>query len=226
MRSSPKTLFVAACGGLLALTSVAVAHVSVRGPGLANTRQVLTFFVGHGCEGADTYRVEVQIPAEITSLRAMPSSFGEPELVVNGDGVVTRVAWEKPTARNADDSFYEMKIRVAIPDMAFGTLYFPATQYCRTAGGEERVTEWRALPGEEGEHAPSLQILPQRRPGWNKYTSASAITDLSVFDDAQIVWVGEAAYSASADITAMIQAEPDVDDLTQIGAGAEIWVKY
>ena len=76
------------------------------------------------------------------------------------------------------------------------------------------------------EPAPLLVILPKRGAGWNKHEAPAAIDDLSIFDDAEIVWVGDAAYSANPTTMALIAGEDGVSVLTEIAAGAEIWVKY
>jgi hypothetical protein len=62
--------------------------------------------------------------------------------------------------------------------------------------------------------------------GWNKYTVENKIDDLTIFDDAQIVWADDAAYSGNPETKALIESEDDVEPLTEIKAGAEIWVKY
>ena len=74
--------------------------------------------------------------------------------------------------------------------------------------------------------APAIVILPPRFPGWNKFTAPAEIADLSVFNDAEIVWVGEAAYSSNPATAALIEAEDGVTVLESIPADAEIWVKY
>ena len=213
------------CGALLFTAFDAQAHVDVVGPGFADERQIVKFTVGHGCEGADTVAFEVRIPEQVTSLRALPGSFGEAQVVKTGDRV-TSVIWTKPDARAADDHFYEGSIRIAVPDAPFTTIYFPSIQTCRTAAGEDKLAEWTALPGEEGEPAPALHILPVRKPGWNKYTVPVALTDLKVFDDAEIVWAGTAAYSGNPTTLEQIRGTDGVSELTKISAGAEIWVKY
>jgi hypothetical protein len=80
--------------------------------------------------------------------------------------------------------------------------------------------------GVEPEPAPGLLILPARSPGWNRYTAADDITDLSVFDDAEIVWVGDEAYSSNPLTAELIADEEGVAPLVDITAGAEVWVKY
>ena len=101
----------------LLLASTAFAHVSVTPLGYAKQNQVLTFGVGHGCEGADTYKIEVSIPKEVTSLRALPSTFGDYEIKADDAGVVTGVVWTKAAkVRAKDDSYYQLSIRIGVPD--------------------------------------------------------------------------------------------------------------
>jgi periplasmic copper chaperone A len=220
---------------LVAWTGSAFAHVSVSGAAYANQNTLLTFGIGHGCEGADTVALEVTIPEEVTGVRVLPSGvFGSAELKADDTGVVTAVVWTKDTARAADDGYYQLQIRAKMPDAPFTTLLFPAKQTCRKADGSELVTDWKATPeevaaapmGEEPEPAPTLVVLPVRAPGWNKLTTKVAIRDLKIFNDAEIVWVGDAAYSGNPATMELIKGEDDVEPLTKIAAGAEIWVKY
>ena len=217
-------------GAVLLAAAGASAHVSIPGPAFAGTNQILTFNVGHGCEGADTLRVEIQIPPEVTAVRGLPSFFGYADVKTNEAGVVTSVVFTKDTVRPADDQFYELKIRIKVPETPFETLYFPTLQYCRKADGTEPApSRWTITPAnmEEGaEESPHVVVMPPRQPGWNKITAAKDITDLTVFDDAQIVWVGDSAYSSNPATVAQIAAEPGVTPLASIAAGSEIWVKY
>lgn len=219
---------------LVCAPASALAHVSVAGPGYAGKNQVLNFGIGHGCEGADTVSLEITIPSDVTSVRAVPNVFGEVEVKTDDTGAVTSVVWTKNTARAADELYYTMSIRARMPEAPFTTLLFPARQTCRTAEEQEIVVDWAATPeevaaakeGEEPEPAPALTLLPAHSPGWNKFDAAKDISDLSVFDDAEIVWVGDAAYSSNPTTTELIEDEDDVDVLTKIESGAEIWVKY
>lgn len=228
-----------AVASLLALSSTALAHVSVSGAAYANQNAVLTFGVGHGCEGADTVAIEVTIPKEVgTGLRVVPHGvFGTAEVKVDDAKVVTSVLWTKDAARATDDGYYQLQLRAKMPDAPFSTLLFPTKQTCRAADGTEYVTDWKATPEEveaaknkdaevPPEPAPVLTVLPVRGPGWNKFTAKSAIADLTIFNDAEIVWVGDAAYSSNATTKELIAGEDDVEPLTKIAAGAEIWVKY
>ncbi len=162
----------------------------------------------------------------MTSVRAVPWAFGDAEVVTSSAGVPIAVVWTRPDVKDADDQYYRVSLRITVPDLPFETLYFPTIQTCESAGGVQTVVEWVGLPGDPESPAPALRIMPEHRSGWNKMTTTAAITDLSVFDDAQIVWQGDAAYSGSADIMDLIMSTTDVTVLTEIAAGAEIWVKY
>jgi uncharacterized protein YcnI len=211
---------------VIAFASSAAAHVELSERGQAGQRQVLDFTVGHGCEGADTVGVEIRIPEGITSVRAIPWEFGEAEVVTDDAGLPIAVRWTKSSTRPVDDQFYTVAIRVTVPDMPFTTLYFPAIQTCRTAEGAETVVEWIGLPGDAEEPAPGLLILPRRYPGWNKISVPASVPDLSVFDDAEIVWQGSAAYSSNPAIMELIAAEPGVEVLTELTTGTDVWVRY
>lgn len=214
-------------GGLLLSSTTAFAHVSVTKVGTAGTNQLITFAVGHGCEGLDTVKIEVKIPEEVASLRAMPSAWGNPVFNRNDEQTITSVVWSKTESLPGDDMYYQFALRVAVPNAPFTTVLFPTTQTCLDAEGEEVVVEWAAAEETEGvEPAPAMLVVPARVPGWNKYTVADEITDLAYFADAQIVWSGDAAYSANPATAELIENEDGVTELTEIAAGAEIWVKY
>lgn len=232
-----RSRWAAPCGAatLLVFASAAAAHVSIAsGPAYAGGRAVVTFGIGHGCEGADTIGIDVAIPPEVTAVRGVPNTFGPADVQVDDTGAPTNVVWTKDSIREADDQYYEMQIRISVPDTPFSVLHFKVTQTCRDKDDMEYTTEWSALPGDEppeGEDelppAAGLVILPARTAGWNKYTVDADIDDLTMyFSDAQIVWSGDAAYSPNAAIAEMIEDEDDVDTLEAIDADSEIWVKY
>jgi uncharacterized protein YcnI len=218
------------------LSALANAHVSVAsGPGFANTTQEITFGVGHGCAGADTYRVRVEIPAGVLSVRPLRSDFGKVSVEKDAAGTITAVSWQKADADalDTDVAYYKLVIRLKVPDQAFKTIYFPAHQTCRAMDGTMTTVDWKMLPtdpivdGGTDEPAPALAILPARKPGWNKFVVTQAVSDLgALFSDAQIVWKGTAAYSANATTADLIGATAGVTALTALAASDEIWVKY
>ncbi len=228
-------IFVALVIAAALLSSTAFAHVSMSGKATAGTSQLMTFGVGHGCEGpSDTISIEVHIPVEhVTSVRAMPGNggFGDAIITRNDDELISSVKWEKAEAAEGDDRYYQFALRIGVPATPFQTLFFPTTQVCRNAEGEEITVEWAAEVtghGSEGDDppAPSITTMPDRKPGWNKYEVEDEIHDLSIFDDALIVWSGDAAYSSNEETVKQIEAEEGVDKLEAIEAGATIWVKY
>lgn len=229
------SLFV--LGVAIALPGVARAHVSiVSGPGFANTTQEITFGVGHGCAGADTYRVRIEIPADVLSVRPMRSDFGKVSVEKDTAGTITAVSWQKPDADalDADLAYYKLVVRLKVPNKPFTTYFFKSQQTCRAMDGTLSTVGWTMLPtdpvvdgGSTDEPAPALVVLPARQPGWNKFVVAQPVADLStIFSDAQIVWKGTAAYSANANTAALIGSTTGVTALTSLAANDEIWVKY
>ncbi len=217
----------------------AEAHIGVSSPSptLAGSSQELSFEVGHGCEGLDTYRIQVRIPEDVGGVRPLDSVFGKAVLSKDANGRVTAVTWTKAVGDvlAEDTQFYKLTLRARLPSTPFKALYFPTVQTCRAPDGTERVQEWVGTESGHGHGlaetpaalpAPMLFVLPPRTPGWNKYTVSEHVHDLSVFKDAQIVWAGRAAYSPSAYVTSLLTQEPDTQALTQIHPGTDIWVRY
>ena len=214
--------------GLLAATG-AQAHISIASaPAAANVTQEVVFGVGHGCDGKDTVKVTVDIPAGVTSVRPMRSDFGNPSVTKTGNDV-TSVTWEKSDALpQGDIAYYKLTIRLKPPNTPFTQIAFPSHQTCKDAQGNLTVADWIAPPGGDGaaEDAPLLQVMPARVPGWNKYTLPADVKDLGIFKDAQIVWKGASAYSSNPNTVTQIKAEAGVTELKELKAGDEIWVKY
>lgn len=221
---SLSTACVLAAGG-------AHAHFAVAsGPAVANRTQKVVFGAGHGCDGLDTFAVNIAIPAGVTSVRPMNSDFGLTTVEKNAEDVVTSVSWQKPVEAvlDGDVAYYEFTVQMKVPDKPFTFLYFPITQTCRASDGTLTVVEWTALPGQSGEPAAALTLLPARLPGWNKYTNNEHIDDPSLFfQDATIVWKGNAAYSFNPAIAALIKGTEGVTELTGgLHPDDEIWVLY
>lgn len=219
---------------LLLVAGTASAHVSITsGPAAANKSQKITFGVGHGCDGADTVAIRVEIPTGISSVRALASDFGKPAIEGTA-AAVTAVSWRKPVSevQDADVGYYELTIRARVADVPFTKIYFRVSQTCRTAAGVESVVEWSALPGGTGNEAAALVVVPARQPGWNTYTLGATASVLAAdlptyFGDAQIVWRGAEAYSSNPNTATMIGSTAGVTALTtDVAAGTQLWVKY
>jgi hypothetical protein len=220
-------LHVAAATALtLAPALDAYAHASIPDKGNAGKTQVINFSIGHGCDDeSDTTTVEIQVPAEVTSVRAAPSAdFGAPVLTRNDAKLVTKVTYTKTRTNAVDELYYLLQLRIAVPNTPFTALDWVIIQRCKKATGEERMVAW---DGADADHPPArLPILPARSAGWNKFTVPTAIDDLSIFSDAEIVWSGDSAYSGNPTTAELIADEEGVSALESIEANSEIWVKY
>jgi periplasmic copper chaperone A len=231
-----RLLAVLLASGALMFSGRALAHIEVdSGVAVSNATNEVVFSVGHGCSGNDTFKVVIDIPAGVTSVRPMRSDFAMPTVQKDGSGNVTNVTWQKPVsdALDTDILFYRLTLRFKTPDQPLSTLYFVAHQTCRAANGDLSVVDWSDLPTtpqnqQTGNPAAALKLVPARMPGWNKFTVPAAMTDLSVFfKDAVIVWKGTAsAYSANPNVASQITSTSGVTALTSLNAGDEVWVKY
>ncbi|HEX2659889.1 MAG TPA: DUF1775 domain-containing protein, partial [Polyangia bacterium] len=125
------------------------AHVAIAsGTVVANASQEVTFTVGHGCAGADTVKVRVEIPTGVTSVRPETSDFGKTSVEKDATGAITAVTWQKAEADvlEADTQYYKLLVRLKTPNTPFTTLLFPAHQTCRAADRTVSVVDWTALP--------------------------------------------------------------------------------
>ncbi|MDB4962687.1 MAG: hypothetical protein JWP01_2686 [Myxococcales bacterium] len=221
-------------------SSVALAHVSIAsGPAAADKSSKITFSVGHGCEVGtahyDTYKVRVEIPAGVTSVRALTSDFGKPTFTKAGTAV-TAIEWVKPVSEILpdDDGYYEITIRARVPNTPFSKIQFTVHQVCQTPNGDVTASWDQPEGATTGNPAAQLVVVPARLnpTGWNKFTIPAGVTVPAAklgtyFGDALIVWKGVAAYSANASTVALIAATAGTTALTtDLVAGDEVWVRY
>jgi periplasmic copper chaperone A len=154
----------------------ALAHVSLESQQAPiKSTYKATLRVGHGCEGAASLKIRVQIPDGVIAVKPMPKPgwtletvrrpysqpidyYGEPL----SEGV-KEIAW---TGKLLDEHFDEFVFRAYLsealkPDT---TLYFPAVQECE--GG--KAHRWIEIPAEGKsaddykEPAPGLKLLPAK----------------------------------------------------------------
>lgn len=228
------SLMILAATAALATSTAAEAHVSmVNSTAIANKSGVIELGVGHGCSGADTYAVTVEIPQGVVSVRPMWSDFGKTSMTYDAmdPTLVTSITWQKDDldALPADTNYYILAFRAKTPNTPFATLYYKAHQVCRAADATLSYVDWVALPGEMGEPAAAQALLPDHLPGWNKYTVPGDIADLSVFfKDAIIVWRGTDAYSFNDNTVDLIKGTTGVTllGIDGVKTNDEIWVRY
>lgn len=207
-------------------------HVTIgSGPAATGTASVVTFEIGHGCQGADTYRVDVEIPAGVTSVRPQPGDFGQAGVMTDDAGTIVLVSWQKPDSAvlTSDTQYYELHLLLKPPNDPFTTVYFPTHQHCRAADGTTIVSDWVGIDESDTnvEPAPSLRVVPAHLPGWNRFNVPVAVSDLAAFfPDAQIVWSGTAAYSVNPTTMELAVATDGVTQLDALRSGDEIWVRY
>lgn len=253
---------------VLGLSHVALAHVGVVNTqlpyALAGKSYELVLAVPHGCaytaQGggaaeADTYKVEVTIPAGFTGVRPiLDGVFGKPALTKNEAAAVTKMTWTKSEQLNsaADDQSYRIALRGTAPNAPFTVVQFNTKQFCKNPlGGDDLVVDWSNYGAPASNQSPKVKIYPTRTPGWNKYNLAAnnekhALADVRAlltdfFSEAQIVWLmpgtnnGRGAYSANTNTTEQIRAlatkdstvyELSARETVMIHSTDDIWAKF
>lgn len=258
-------LLLVAAYGQASLVRAHVGVVNTQIPyAVAGKSYELVLAVPHGCAyttaggaaaEADTYKVEVAIPAGFTGVRPIIDGvFGRPEVTRDGQNAVTKLVWTKPATydSSADDQSYRVGLRGTAPNAPFTTIQFNTKQYCKNPlGGDDLVTDWSAYGDPASNQSPKVKIFPVRSPGWNqfslaasneKHTSAEVTALLKdFFADAQIVWLlpgtntGNGAYSANPSTTLKIktlaQQDPGTYEIVanqnvMIHSTDVIWAKF
>lgn len=120
--------------------------------------------VPHGCDGAATTGIRLQIPEGFRNVKPMPlagwtlTTVAEEGTAAPGghgeSAPVREVAWR---GGNLPDAFYqEFVLREQTPKEAGQTVYFPVVQECE--GG--KVTRWIERPSKPGEtlRAPAFAV--------------------------------------------------------------------
>lgn len=162
VRSSARTRTLTfagvAAGALLAIGAplAASAHVGVTpSDTAAGSYALLTFGVGHGCDGSPTTRIAIDIPESIISVTPTVNPNWTIEKVATGEGHDARVTQVIYTAITPlEDGLRDTFVLSAkLPDDAVGeTLEFPVLQSC--AVGETNWSE-TTVAGEEEPDAPA-----------------------------------------------------------------------
>jgi len=207
----------------LSLVQPAGAHVTATpSTAAAGAYSVVTFSVGHGCEGSPTRKIEIRMPESVLSVtptrhplydvEAVREVLDEPVTDSHGNEVTERVASIVYTARTPlpegqRDAF---ELSFQLPDAEGEVLAFPTVQTCQK--GE---TGWTQVPaeGQDADEletpAPSFEVLPATGDGHGAATEPAADAD-DAADDA-----GDDAEGSGA--------EPVADDADDDGSSALGW---
>ncbi|MBU2869909.1 DUF1775 domain-containing protein [Colwellia sp. E2M01] len=238
MKNILKTSLLA---GSCLITTAIHAHVGVAsGPHFVNKTSVIELSIPHGCTddvsgSEDTVRIVAKVPSSITSVHAIDAVFGQATAAAV-DADYNEITWVKTagTERDSDTQYYTVSFRGKLPDAAFSTVFIPVTQYCINDNDVEISVSWDTeasghdhSSSAQGNPAPSLMVMPARSPGWNQYTTDSDqhLHDMSIFNDAEIVWWNDEAYSSNVVTQQLIEAEGK-SSLSEIHDSATFWVKY
>lgn len=147
-------LRLAAALAAAAAATPAAAHIAADpAQATAGAYQAVRFRVGHGCDGAATTAVRIEIPAQMVSARPQPKPGWALEIAKAGDRVAA-ITWRGTLPA---DQFEEFAIFFKLPAQA-GRLALPAVQTC----GETQI-RWTEIP-DEGPRpkrpAPILTLTP------------------------------------------------------------------
>jgi uncharacterized protein YcnI len=198
----------------LSLASPASAHVTATpSTAAAGAFTVVTFSVGHGCEGSPTTRIEIQVPESVLSVTPTRHPFYDVEkTIVELDEPVTDAHGNEVTERTAsivytattplpDGERDAFELSFQVPDAEGETLSFPTIQTC-----QEGETGWVEVPaeGQDAEElespAPAFEILPASADGGHgDEAAAEADADAPDTSDASAEESGESGGSVAAD---------------------------
>jgi uncharacterized protein YcnI len=158
----------------LSLAAPAGAHVTATpSTAAAGAYTVVTFSVGHGCEGSPTTRIEIQVPESVLAVTPTRNPYyevektmvdlDEPVADAHGNEVTERVGSivytaDTPLPEGQRDTF---ELSFQLPDAEGEMLTFPTVQTC-----QEGETGWVEVPaeGQDADEldspAPGFEILP------------------------------------------------------------------
>jgi uncharacterized protein YcnI len=164
-------------GALLALAGggPALAHVTVEPSSATAGAYVRTALrVPHGCSGAATTGISVEIPEGIFTARPMPKPgwrltierrrLAEPVRNPHGremEEEVARITWQGGPL--PDEQYDEFVLMLQVPNEPGGTLVLPVTQSCE--GGRADAWVERPAPGQSAHDlprpAPAIRLTPR-----------------------------------------------------------------
>ena len=203
---------VAVAAIALPLAAPASAHVTATpSTAAAGSYSVVTFSVGHGCEGSPTTRIEIQVPESVLSVtptrnpyyevEATQAQLEEPITDSHGNEVTERTASivytaDTPLPDGQRDTF---ELSFQVPDAEGETLSFPTIQTC-----EKGETAWTQVPadGQDADElespAPAFEVLPASEEGDHHGGEAEQSAAEPASSDAEASTEAEASTSSSS----------------------------
>lgn len=195
----------------LSLATPASAHVTATpSTAAAGSYTVVTFSVGHGCEGSPTTKLEIQVPESVLSVTPSRNPFydvektieqlDEPVADAHGNEVTERTASIVYTATTPlpDGERDAFELSFQLPDAEGEMLTFPTVQTCQT--GE---TGWVEVPaeGQDADElespAPAFEIVAAEGGGHGDDAAAEPAADeAETTDDGETTETTEAAADA------------------------------
>ena len=162
-----------AATAIMALASPASAHVSLEtGMSSWGAYYKAVFQVPHGCDGAATTAISIEIPEGVISVKPMPKPGWKLE-TVNGKYAKTYTSHGKPVSEGvkkvvwsggslADDRFDEFTLMSKLPDdKEIMRIFFPVTQTCgATSVHWNEIAKPGQNPHELKNPAPVLDLMP------------------------------------------------------------------
>ena len=165
---------------LAAPAAPAAAHVTADPPqAVAGSHVRVALRVPHGCAGAATTGIAVEIPDGVYGVKPMPKPgwrlvlehrrpLAGPAVprphgraLEEGDRVVSRILWEGGTL--ADEHYDEFVLLLQAPEEPGGTLVLPVVQHC--TGGRSEAWVERPAAGQAAHDlprpAPAMRLLPR-----------------------------------------------------------------
>lgn len=143
-------------GASFLVVAPASAHVTITPSSTAaGSSSVLSFSIGHGCDGSPTTKVAIKVPEAITSVTptrnpqwnvdTVMEKLDEPVTDGHGNEVTERVSQVVYTARTPlpDGERDTFELSLSLPDTEGETIAFPTVQTC-----EQGQTAWTEVAAE------------------------------------------------------------------------------
>lgn len=192
--------------------SAASAHVTISPDSApANGYSVLTFSVGHGCDGSPTTKIAISLPQELNDatptvnpnwdVARVTQKLDKPVKQENGSSITERTSSIVYTAKTPLDAHQRdtFQLQVKLPNDPGKQLNFPVLQTCEKGSTDWSQTLAKGAPEDSVDHpAPSVTLSSatsdSHTSGSNSNTAptaqAAAATN-STDDSSRVVgWVG------------------------------------